>query len=66
VKNFFPSDWHREHQTVYVKADLLKFAGRVPGGVAICVWSATGAEAFLQKSANTLNLREHWQAFAHL
>ena len=24
VKNFFPSDWHREHQIVYVKADLEK------------------------------------------
>lgn len=35
VKNFFPSEWHREHQIVYVKADLLKVAGRVPGGVAI-------------------------------
>ena len=22
VKNFYPSDWHREHQIVYVKADL--------------------------------------------
>ena len=35
LKNFFPSEWHREHQIVYVKADLLKVAGRVPGGVAI-------------------------------
>lgn len=34
-KNVFPSEWHREHQIVYVKADLLKVAGRVPGGVAI-------------------------------
>ena len=24
VKNFHPSDWHREHQIVYVKADLVK------------------------------------------
>ncbi len=24
VKNFYPSDWHREHQIVYVKADLTK------------------------------------------
>ena len=24
VKNFFPSDCHREHQIVYVKADLVK------------------------------------------
>jgi hypothetical protein len=35
LKNFFPSEWHREHEIVYVKADLLKVAGRVPGGVAI-------------------------------
>ena len=35
LKNFFPSEWHREHQIVYVKADLLKVAGRVPGGVAL-------------------------------
>ena len=27
-KNIFPSEWHREHQIVYVKADLLKVAGR--------------------------------------
>ena len=24
VKNFSPNDWHREHQIVYVKADLKK------------------------------------------
>jgi hypothetical protein len=35
LKNFFPSEWHREHQIVYVKADLLKVAGRVPGAVAV-------------------------------
>ncbi len=35
IKNFFPSDWHREHHIVYVKADLLKVAGRMPGGVSI-------------------------------
>ena len=35
LKNFFPSGWHREHQIVYLKADLLKVAGCVPGGVAI-------------------------------
>jgi hypothetical protein len=34
VKNFFPSEWHREHQIDDVKADLLKAAGRVPGAVA--------------------------------
>jgi hypothetical protein len=28
LKNFFPSEWHREHQIVYVKADLSKVAGR--------------------------------------
>jgi hypothetical protein len=33
LKNFFTSEWHRE--LVYVKADLLKVVGRVPGGVAI-------------------------------
>jgi len=35
LKNLFPSDWCREHQIVYVKSDLLKVAGRVPGGAAI-------------------------------
>lgn len=35
LRNFFPSEWHGEHQIVYVKADLLKLAGRVRGGVAI-------------------------------
>jgi O-antigen biosynthesis protein len=35
LKNFFPGEWHRVHQIVYVKADLLKVAGRVTGGVAI-------------------------------
>lgn len=24
VKNFYPTDWHREHQIVYVKADLVR------------------------------------------
>jgi hypothetical protein len=33
LKNFFPSEWHRDHQIVYVKADLLKVVGRVPGGI---------------------------------
>jgi len=33
IKNFYPSEWHRFHQIMYVKADLLKFDGRVPGGV---------------------------------
>ena len=31
LKNFFPSEWHREHQIVYLKAGQLKVAGRVPG-----------------------------------
>lgn len=35
LKNFFPREWDRGHQIVYVKADLLKVAGRVPGDVAI-------------------------------
>jgi hypothetical protein len=35
LKNFFPSKWPREHQNVYVKAALLKVAGRVPGAVGI-------------------------------
>ena len=35
MKNFLPSEWHREHQIVYVEADLLKVAGRLPGSVAI-------------------------------
>ena len=35
IKNFYPSDWHKLHQIVYVKADLFKFAGRVAGGVEI-------------------------------
>lgn len=35
IKNFYPNDWCQFHQILYVKADLLKFAGRVPGGVEI-------------------------------
>lgn len=34
LKNFFPSEWQREHQIVYVKADLSKVAGRFPRTVA--------------------------------
>lgn len=34
-EKLFPSEWHRDNQIVYVKADLLKVAGRMPGGVAI-------------------------------
>ena len=32
LKKFLPSEWH---QIVYVKADLLKVVGRVPGTVEI-------------------------------
>jgi SAM-dependent methyltransferase len=35
LKSFFPSEWHREHQIVYVKVDPLKVAGRVPRAVAM-------------------------------
>lgn len=31
IKNFYPSAWHETHKILYVKADLLKFAGRTPG-----------------------------------
>lgn len=34
-KDVFPGEWRREHRIVSVKADLLKVAGRAPGGVAI-------------------------------
>jgi len=35
VKTFFPSDWHKEHNISYVKADLVKFNGRTPGLIEI-------------------------------
>jgi hypothetical protein len=35
LKNFFPREWHRDRQMVYVKADLMTVAARVPCGVAI-------------------------------
>lgn len=35
IKNFYPSDWHQFHNILYVKADLLKFSGRTPGGIEI-------------------------------
>jgi O-antigen biosynthesis protein len=35
IKNYFPNDYCQLHNIVYVKADLLKFSGRVPGGVEI-------------------------------
>lgn len=35
VKNFFPNDWCKTHEIPYVKADLLKICGRVPGLVEI-------------------------------
>lgn len=41
LMNFFPSEWHREYQIVSVKADLMKVARRVPGGVANCGNHAT-------------------------
>jgi SAM-dependent methyltransferase len=35
VKNFYPSDWHKLHNIIYVKADLHKFEGRTPGLIEI-------------------------------
>lgn len=35
IKNFYPSEWHKLHNIVYVKADLLKFSGRTPGLIEI-------------------------------
>lgn len=35
IKNFFPSEWHKLHNIVYVKADLYKFDGRTPGLIEI-------------------------------
>jgi hypothetical protein len=35
LTNFFPREWHRGHQIVYVKVDLLEVAGRVSGAVRI-------------------------------
>lgn len=35
IKNFFPTDWHKTHNIVYVKADLLKFSGRTAGMIEI-------------------------------
>ena len=35
IKNFYPNDWCRMHDIVYVKADLYKFDGRTPGGIEI-------------------------------
>jgi glycosyltransferase involved in cell wall biosynthesis len=35
IKNFYPTEWHKFHQIVYVKADLLKPSGRVAGGMEI-------------------------------
>jgi hypothetical protein len=36
LKNSFPTDWYLEPPIVYVKGDLQKVAGRVPGGTACC------------------------------
>jgi len=35
IKDYFPTEWDRTHNIVYTKADLVKIAGRMPGGVAI-------------------------------
>ncbi|MEK6881388.1 MAG: methyltransferase domain-containing protein [Nanoarchaeota archaeon] len=35
IKDFFPSEYHKFHNIVYVKADLLKFSGRTPGLIEI-------------------------------
>jgi hypothetical protein len=35
IKDFHPSKWHEVNNCPYVKADLLKFSGRVPGGIGI-------------------------------
>lgn len=35
IKNFYPNEWCEHHKILYVKADLLKFSGRVPGGTEI-------------------------------
>ena len=29
IKNFHPSNWHREQQIVYVKADLVRYESRL-------------------------------------
>jgi O-antigen biosynthesis protein len=31
VKDYYPSAWHEQNRMSYVRADLVKFAGRVPG-----------------------------------
>ncbi len=35
VVDFFPTEFHRQHNIVYTRADLVKIAGRMPGGVTI-------------------------------
>ena len=35
LKNFFPTDSHRERQIVYVKGDQLKVAKPMPGAMSI-------------------------------
>jgi glycosyltransferase involved in cell wall biosynthesis len=35
IKNYYPSEWHRFHQILYVKADLLKFSDITPGLIEI-------------------------------
>ena len=31
IKNYFPSEYHKIHNIVYVRADLVKYDGRTPG-----------------------------------
>jgi glycosyltransferase involved in cell wall biosynthesis len=37
IKNFFPTEWHKTHNILYVKADLLKISNdiRIPGEISI-------------------------------
>jgi len=35
VNNLYPTPWHREHEIVYVRADLLRVDGRMPGLVVV-------------------------------
>ncbi len=43
MKNFYPSDWHREHQIVYVKADLVKRVSRSdPKSMSVIIAASTG------------------------
>ena len=35
IADFFPTEFHQTHNIVYTRADLVKIAGRMPGGVLI-------------------------------